>query len=381
MIRRSAFGLVIAAMLAACAGTGSPDGSPARPATSASARSSPSDQASPSPSARPTPTRPPTPGPGEFINPVIQNDFPDPHVLLAGETFYAYATTGGGKNLQAARSDNLVNWTTMPDPLPELASWSGLTPLFSAVPHEATWAPAAAQIEDMYLLYYTTPALEMPRPDGVPSQCIGVAVSETPEGPFEDRSDGPLACQPELGGSIDSTYFRDGDGTQYLIWKNDGNCCGIETRFYISELSPDGLELISEPVDMGVDNDRPWERFVIEAPTLTVLDGTYYLFYSGNDFSSAAYAVGYATADEVTGPYTDAEENPILASEGPVAGPGHQGIVADKEGDLWLTYHAWDATAIGYDNGGRRAMWIDELVFEDGKAVVLGPDAGIQPAP
>ncbi|MBA2253951.1 MAG: family 43 glycosylhydrolase [Chloroflexi bacterium] len=312
----------------------------------------------------------------------MNRDFPDPHVIREGDTYYAYATTGSGKNLQSATSKDLVSWTLLDDPLPKLASWSGLTPLFSETPHMATWAPAAAKIDGKFVLYYTTPALDTPRPDGVPSQCIGVAVSDSPDGPFVDSSKAPIVCQADLGGSIDSTYFLDENGKQYLIWKNDGNCCGTDTRFFIQELTPNGLALRGEPTDMGVDNDTTWERFVIEAPTLIRHEGTYYLFFSGNDFASAAYAVGYATSDKVTGPYTDAEENPILKTvRNVVAGPGHQSIVTDRDGDLWMTYHAWDVKHIGYQNGGRRAMWIDELVFEGDRAVVRGPDVGPQPIP
>jgi len=335
----------------------------------------------PSPAASEGPTAAATPGEGEFANPVIDADFPDPHVINVDGTYYAYATTGGGKNLQASMSEDLVEWEMLVDPLPELASWSGLTPLFSDAPHKATWAPAAAQMDDRFILYYTTPALEMERPDGRPSQCIGVAVADDPTGPFVDESEAPIVCQADLGGSIDSTYFLDEDGSQYLVWKNDGNCFGIETRFYIQELSPNGLELLGEPTDMGVANDTMWERNVIEAPTLIARDGTYYLFFSGNDFASAAYAVGYATAEDVLGPYEDAEENPIVATERPAGGPGHQSVVEDEGGDLWMTYHAWDVSHIGYQNGGRRAMWIDRLIIEDGTATVEGPTAGPQPAP
>ncbi len=336
----------------------------------------------PSPTPSATPSAAPSAGEGEFLNPVINRDFPDPHVIREGDTYYAYATTGSGKNLQSATSKDLVSWTLLDDPLPKLASWSGLTPLFSETPHMATWAPAAAKIDGKFVLYYTTPALDTPRPDGVPSQCIGVAVSDSPDGPFVDSSKAPIVCQADLGGSIDSTYFLDENGKQYLIWKNDGNCCGTDTRFFIQELTPNGLALRGEPTDMGVDNDTTWERFVIEAPTLIRHEGTYYLFFSGNDFASAAYAVGYATSDKVTGPYTDAEENPILKTvRNVVAGPGHQSIVTDRDGDLWMTYHAWDVKHIGYQNGGRRAMWIDELVFEGDRAVVRGPDVGPQPIP
>ncbi len=102
------------------------------------------------------------------------------------------------------------------------------------------------------------------------------------------------------------------------------------------------------------------------------------MFFSANDYASAFYAVGYATSESLTGPYTDAEENPILKSEEGQAGgfgPGHQTLIPDKDGDLWMVYHAWDRTF------SRRQVWIDEVVFEDGRPTVQGPDVGPQPIP
>ncbi len=336
----------------------------------------------------------PTPGEGEFMNPVLRN-FPDPDVMQVGDTFYAYATTNflasssSGSHIQAARSSDLVTWERLPAPgaLPELASWSGMTPLFSPNPHSATWAPDVTQIGESFVMYYTTPALEIPRPDGVPSQCLSVAVSDAPDGPFVDASTGPIACQPELGGSIDGSYFQDEDGTQYLVWKNDGNCCGLPTNFWLQALTSDGLAVTGEAVQLeGLENDKSWEGGVIESPQILIHDGVYYMFFSGNNFASGSYAVGYATADALTGPYTDAEENPILstdfqsAPELGLAGPGHQGIFTDADGDLWMAYHAWQNTAIGNDSVGRH-LWLDELLFEDGRPVVDGPDRGPQDVP
>lgn len=334
-----------------------------------------------SPGASAAPSGPPrTPGAGEFANPVIGRNFPDPHVIRADEQYYAYSTTSANINIRYARSPDLVGWEIAGEALPELARWSGLTTIINPTPHKATWAPAVSPIGERYVMYYTTPAVEMARPDRKPSQCIGVATSASPDGPFVDDSDGPIVCQPELGGSIDATHFADDDGTQYLLWKNDGNCCGIPTQFFIQELSEDGLELVGEPTDMGVKVDVLWERSIIEAPTLWKHQDQYYLFYSGNEYWSVDYAVGYATSSDVLGPYRDAPENPILRTKPPAAGPGHQSIVEDDDGDLWMTYHAWEYPYIGYPQG-RRAMWIDELVLEDGKARVLGPDAGPQDLP
>jgi beta-xylosidase len=314
---------------------------------------------------------------GMFVNPVIHGDFPDPFVLRDGETYYAYATTDAAQHLQLARSADLVTRTTLPDPLPKLAAWSS----------GDTWAPEVMRTSAGFVLYYTAHAPDIKRPDGNGSQCITLAVSATPEGPFVDSSTKPLVCQADLGGSIDATPFVDADGTRYLIWKNDGNCCGLPTRFSIQALSDDGLRLTGKPSDMGVVNDEPWEGGLIEAPTLILHDDTYFLFYSANGYDTELYAVGYATSKKVLGPYVDAPENPILASawDRPVTsrarGPGHQSIVEATGGQLWLAYHAWDQDAVGYGNFGQRSVWIDKLTLSQGKATVSGPTDGPQPNP
>ncbi len=318
-----------------------------------------------------------TPGPNQYDNPVIAADFPDPGVLRVDGTYFAYAT-GDPRvdpeephhtdwNIQVVSSDDLVNWSEPADALPELPSWSeGLI-----------WAPEVWQVGERFVMYYTARFSDGGR------QCISVATADDPGGPFVDDSDQPLVCQLDLGGSIDPFPFLSGD-TRYLLWKNDGNCCGRATRIWAQELTDDGLSLAGdEPVDLGIRNDALWEGDLIEAPTLIERDGTYYLLFSANFFESPWYAVGYATAESVLGPYTDAEENPILKSErapvgstGPHAfGPGHQTIIEDDDGDLWMVYHAWERTFT------KRQVWIDELVFEDGTPVVDGPDVGPQPVP
>ena len=53
-----------------------------------------------------------------------------------------------------------------------------------------------------------------------------------------------------------------------------------------------------------IKEDQPWEGNLIEAPTLFRHGSRYYLFYSANAYNTCDYAVGYAVADSVTGPYT-----------------------------------------------------------------------------
>ncbi len=365
--------VVLAALLAGCgsgsgsgsSATGGPGSTPSGASVAASGATSASSAASAS-----------LP-PGTFRNPVLAADFPDPFVLRDGDTYYAYATTDAAQHLQLARSADLVTWEPLHDPLPKLPAWSS----------GDTWAPEVAKTSAGYVLYYTARDPDAKRPDGSGSQCVTRATSASPEGPFVDDSQAPLVCQPELGGSIDATYFRDDDGSAWLAWKNDGNCCGLPTRFFIQPLTADGLSLTGKPTDMGVVNDKPWEGAVIEAPTILHHGSEYYLFYSGNNYDSELYAVGYATATRLTGPYRDAPENPILASAwgkpltSRARGPGHQSIVAAHDGQLWMTFHAFDQDAVGYENFGQRSMWIDRLTFDGSKAVVDGPRDDPQPDP
>jgi beta-xylosidase len=292
-----------------------------------------------------------------FANPVYDADFPDPFVLKAGDTYYAYGTNGGGKQVQTLTSKDLVHWTPGPDALPSVGSW--------AYPGK-TWAPEVlARGDGTYVLYYTANG---------GGQCVGRAVADSPEGPFVDDSKQPLVCQRTEGGSIDASPFRDGDGTLYLYWKNDGNSIGLPTAIYVQRLSSDGLRLVGPPKQIER-NDAGWEASVVEGPTMWQRDGRYTLFYSGGDYASDDYAVGYASCDGPMGPCTDAPENPILKTACTAKGPGHNAIV--RVGDAtWIVYHAWSTPAHDV-----RTLWIDRLDWKDGKPVVHGPTCKAQPAP
>jgi len=307
-------------------------------------------------------------GARRFTNPVLTGNFADPLVLKVGDTWYAYATGDLVVNLQVARSTDLVRWERLDDALPELPEWSALQ-------KGLTWAPEVARTPAGFVLYYTLRNAESGH------QCISAAVADRPEGPFRDTRSRPLVCQERLGGSIDPHRFVDRDGAAYLLWKNDGNCCGMPTELWGQRLDGDGLALVGRPRSLGVRNDAAWEHDLIEAPTLWREGGTYYLFFSANDYGSTHYAVGYATAKRVLGPYRDGPGNPILRSRGRAAGPGGQAVVGDADGDLWLAYHAWDSAAVGDEVGGQRSMWLDRLTFGGGRPKVEGPTDGPQEAP
>ena len=281
-------------------------------------------------------------GGSKITNPVLARDFPDPFVLHVGDTYYAYATNGNGNQVQTATSKDLAHWTPGPDALPHVApKWS-----FNG----KTWAPEVLKIGDRYVLYYAT------------NQQIGRAVATTPLGPFVDDSAAPLVAQPELGGAIDPSPFRDDDGSLYLYWKNDGNSLGTKTKIWVQRLSPDGLRVVGPAFQTGEVNDALWEGQVVEAPEMLEHDGRYYLFYSGNDYASDSYAVGYATCTSAMGPCVDAAENPILKTGCGAYGPGHNALFGD-----WTAYHAWNKTHT------QRQLWISKLEWKNGKPVVDGP--------
>jgi arabinan endo-1,5-alpha-L-arabinosidase len=284
-------------------------------------------------------------------DPVIDRDFPDPDVLEVDGTYYAYATNGNNRNVQVATSTDLESWEVLgEDALPELPTW--------VVPGK-TWAPEVTQIGSAFVMYPTTTNFDPTL------QCIAVATAEAPEGPFEVVGDEMLVCPEDAGGAIDASTFLDEDGTRYLLWKNDGNCCGLDTWLYIAPLSEDGLTLSGEATRL-LKQDQPWEGNLVEAPTLVERDGSYVLMYSANDYGSDAYAVGYATADAPTGPYTKAGE-PLLTTDGTdgrFIGPGGQDVVTAPDGTDRLVFHDWD---VGFTYRGVNVV---DLEWEDGQPAV-----------
>jgi beta-xylosidase len=336
--------LVAALLLTACGGS-QPAGTTASAPTPAPAAT---QQVAPTAAPAPTragPTAVPTPGPGQYANPVINQDFPDPDSLKVGDTYYAYATNFGSQNIQAAKSTDLVSWTALGDALPFLPDWA--QPGF-------TWAPEVTIAADhkSFVMYFVA------RDKASDKQCIGVATSDKPEGSFASDSPKPLICQTDQGGSIDPTAFADEDGKRYVLWKNDGNCCGQDTWLYIQPVSASGLALEGQPTKL-IKQDQAWEGNLIAAPTLWKHGGKYYLFYSANNYAGADYAVGYAVASSPLGPYQKVP-GPFLktsTAKGPVLGPGGQDIVVAPDGETWLLYHSWDPS-ITY-----RSLNIDKLTW------------------
>lgn len=293
-------------------------------------------------STAPATTAPPPTVAVPVDQPVWEHDFPDPFVLEVAGRYYAYGTEAGLIHIQRLVGDSPAAFADLREALPDLPPW--------AEPF-SSWAPAVAKIDDRFLLYYTVLVA------GTDKHCIGVGVSDTPEGPFVDRSEEPLLCPEELGGAIDPSPFLDRDGRRYLLWKNDGITLRRDSSIWSQPLADDGLSLAGPAVRL-LDTDQRWEYPHIEAPSMVLVGDRYWLAYSGNWWNQDAYGVGLARCASPRERCEKPFDGPVLSSRPGALGPGGLEFFRVADGRIFAAYHAWPTTP-GYP--GARALWIDEV--------------------
>ena len=263
--------------------------------------------------------------------PLIDQDFPDPDIVSSGGQYVAFATNSPAYKIQEATSPDLTHWSyRADDALTQLPAWAT---------SGRTWAPDVSQAPGGgWVMYFVA------EDSASHKQCIGVATAAKVLGPYLPASDAPVVCPISEGGAIDPQLFTDTDGTRYLVFKTDGNCCALDTWIELAPLSADGKSIVGAPTRL-IRQTLGWEGKVVEAPTLIRRGSHYVLLYSANDYSHDHYTIGVATAASLTGPYSKQSE-PLLStasSHGLYLGPGGQDIVAGPEGDV-LVFHSWDAS-------------------------------------
>ncbi|SIM54777.1 family 43 glycosylhydrolase [Micromonospora cremea] len=279
-------------------------------------------------------------------SPVLPGYNADPNIVRFGDTYYIYATTDGfpgwsSTTFKTWSSKDLVHWTEHPTILdlgPDV-SWAD----------GRAWAPAAIEKNGKYYLYFCADAK------------IGVAVADSPTGPFVDALGKPLvAANPDGGQAIDPAVFTDDDGQSYLYWGN-GNA-------YVVPLNPDMTSFDSTKVKRitGLTGFR-------EGLFMAKRGGTYYLSWSIDDTGSENYRVGYATA---TSPMAGGLVNrgEILTKDGTlgILGTGHHSMIQVPGTDDW--YIAYHRFAIPGGNGTHREVTIDRLRFNaDGTIAKVVP--------
>jgi beta-xylosidase len=310
-----------------------------------------------------------------YQNPVLDRDFPDPDVVWTGREYVAVGTGTSTEDVQVATSPNLARWQTGADALPRLPSWAAADP-------GDVWGPDLERAPRprngaAWILWFSA------RVAGSTTECIGWATGATPTGPFSSSATTPAVCQSGLGGSIDPAVTVTAGGARYLLWKNNGNCCGSTSTLWAQPLGPDGTTLVGQPTSLlsyagGWQSGATALESTVEGPSMLYERGQYFLFYSGSGYGTVEYAMGVAECASPVGPCTPQGSDPVLSATADVAGPGGGSVFLDRFGQPWLAYAAWTPPEVGYPTG-IRSLRIDHVQLLDGDAYVLGPTTQVEP--
>jgi len=313
--------------------------------------------------------------------------FGDPFILYDPPTdlYYLYGTGGTENGFIAYSSKDLRHWKEAGKVYDgkQAKGW-GIKDF---------WAPEVYAINNKYYMYYSAHWKENPG-NKLENYRIGVAVADSPLGPFIDLTGKPL-FDPGYP-IIDANVFRDVDNRNYLFYSR---CCyehpvaseiadwakskwgynaieeswvyGIELDSSMQNVIGKPVLLIRPPARMS-DAQSEWEsrsvssgeinRRWTEGSFLIHAKGQYYMMYSANYFAGANYAVGYATAKSPLGSYEKSQTNPIIEKNtdrgGIVSGTGHNSIFRDREGKLRCVYHGRTTKT-----GDKRMVFIRDIDF------------------
>ncbi|KAH7384727.1 putative arabinan-endo 1,5-alpha-L-arabinase [Cadophora sp. MPI-SDFR-AT-0126] len=295
---------------------------------------------------------------------VIDQDWADPSILLQDGTWYSYATGAAGKKVQVASSTVFESgWSILPDDgMPTIPGWVVPDSTNPPGPGSFVWAPDVVRRDDgKFILYFS--AARINPPGGLPNKgyhCVGAAIAGNPAGPFVPQSD-PLACPIDQGGAIDPAGFRDANGDVFVTYKVDGNNIGDGSgKLQGDWMTPDGAPTKILGRD---DNDGP----LVEAPSLNLREGIYYLFFSSNCYSTRDYDVSYATAKslDVMFDKAHAPAAPLLQSgDFGLSGPG--GADVNQHGNKIASH-----TNLNGDDASVRGMWVATIEENNGEITVV----------
>lgn len=209
------------------------------------------------------------------------------------------------------------------------------------------WASHVVKKDNKYWWYVT---VEHKTKSGM---AIGVAVSDSPTGPFKDAKGSAIVTNDMTTHTdiwwddIDPAVLVDSDGSVHMWWGN--------TVLKYVKLKSNMTELNGSIQRINLD-------WFTEAPFVHKRGSTYYLSYAYNFPENIAYA----TASSPGGPWT---YRGILQTPNFNVGTNHQAIV-ELNGQSYIIYHT---AALPTGGDYRRSVAVDKLSYNS--------DGTIQPAP
>ena len=293
-------------------------------------------------------------------NPIVQTQYTaDPAPMVYNGKVYLYTSHDEDNSTWFVMNDwklytteDMVNWTDHG----AVASYK----VFSWAKGDA-WAIQCIERNGKFYLYAPVTSKENNKP------AIGVAVADSPFGPFIDPLGKPLA---QLNfGDIDPTVFVDDDKQAYLYW---GNPLLKYVKLNEDMISFNG-EINKVPMVEASFGKREGntERPTLyeEGPWLYKRNNLYYLLWAGGPLPEH---IGYSTSKSPLGPWK--YEGTIMPAEGG-SFTNHPGLV-DYKGKTYFFYHNG---ALPKGGGFNRSVAVDELEFnKDGTIKPLKMGNGIQ---
>ena len=274
-------------------------------------------------------------------NPFVRDKFTaDPAPLVHDGRVYVYA---GHDEAEPNTHYRMNEWLVYSSD--DMKTWEDHGPILKVSDFKwavrDAYAAHATEKDGKFYFYVSTE-----HDDSHRGKAIGVAVADSPTGPFKDARGTALvtADMTPIGRNhgwqdIDPAVFTDDDGTSYLFWGNE-NC------FYV-KLKDNMIELDGEIQEIKL------PRFV-EAPWIHKQGDLYYLSYAA-DFPEKT---AYATSDSIEGPWT---YRGLITGGAGNSNTIHQGIV--EFNDQW--YFFYHTAMLPGGDSYRRSVCVEYLYHND----------------
>ena len=299
-------------------------------------------------------------------NPILPELHADPDVIADGGRYYIYSTTDGaagwgGYYFTCYSSKDLKKWEYEGIILDVLKDTKWARNKGNA------WAPAIEKKNGKFYFYFSA--------DQGERKAIGVAVSDSPTGPFRDLGHPIVDKRPNgqmNGQQIDVDVFTDEDGQSYLYWGN-GYMAGAKLNSDMTSI--DTTTIVRMTPRGGSLKDYQYR----EAPYVFKRKGIYYFLWSVDDTGSPNYHVAYGTSTSPLGPIKVADE-PVILQQRPdqkIYGTAHNSVLQIPGKDKWyIVYHRINPAYLDKKDGPgfHREVCIDPMEFEkDGRIKPVTP--------